>query len=496
MEMTPPNLKNRLHPLLACLLIATLGLLITLCGVFEAQAQEKSCTAQCHSQMGKAKTVHPAIMMDCTMCHNPLDEKTMYDGPNHKFKLAAEGADLCYICHEPKNTKKVVHNPVQGGMCTFCHNPHQSENDSLLRQDTQPKLCFQCHEANKDSEKFVHGPVSMGLCTSCHNPHQSENARLLQKGDPDLCYLCHSGKQEAISNEKVVHPAVMMGCTGCHDPHTSPNEYQLTTAPPDLCFMCHGNIQEILAKAKLVHGAVEQDAKCMNCHEPHATAQEKLLKREGTALCLWCHNKSIKDHKGKKLENMKALLEKNPNHHGPILFGQCYSCHNPHGSENFRLLVRAFPETFYASFQEESYALCFGCHDSSLAKVPRTTSDTGFRNGEKNLHFVHVNKSPKGRTCRICHEIHASTKPKHLRESIAFGQWELPLNYQAFPNGGKCLPGCHAPFGYDRETAVSNPIDYEKFGAPQPKVTAPPETPAQEPPTKAAEAPEATPKTQ
>ncbi len=63
------------------------------------------------------------------------------------------------------------------------------------------------------------------------------------------------------------------------------------------------------------------------------------------------------------------------------------------------LLVRVYSGTLYAPFSKNQYALCFGCHDQSLATQERTTIVTKFRNGETNLHFVHVNRDRKGRTC-------------------------------------------------------------------------------------------------
>lgn len=452
----------------AALAVASL-LFVTFAGILGpgsemAWAEAKSCTtSQCHSKVGRGANVHPALAMECTFCHQPVDEKTMYDGARHSFKMAADGAELCYQCHEAKNTQAVVHVPVAGGLCTFCHDPHQSENARLLKADPLPELCFQCHARDKDTEAYVHGPVALGLCTACHDPHQSAQARLLRREGPDLCFQCHGEKQEAISTGESVHPPAMLDCTMCHDPHTSPNKYQLKNLPPELCFTCHGDIQERVEQSRVVHGALQIEGKCLNCHDPHATGHQKLTKRAGMSLCLGCHDKPQKDTEGKELANIKDILDENPDHHGPILAGDCVLCHNPHGSPNFRLLQRAFPATYYAPFREESYALCFGCHESSLALEAQTSTATDFRNAEKNLHFVHVNKEPKGRTCRFCHRFHASTKPRHIRESITFGQWELPLKYQALPNGGKCMPGCHAPKGYDRKEAVQNPIDYETF---------------------------------
>jgi hypothetical protein len=90
------------------------------------------------------------------------------------------------------------------------------------------------------------------------------------------------------------------------------------------------------------------------------------------------------------------------------------------------------------------------CHEPDMATVERSTTVTGFRDGDRNLHFLHVNRVEKGRTCRACHEAHSSTMPKHLRESVPFGQWQLPVGFQQSDDGGRCTPGCHKPQVYSR----------------------------------------------
>ena len=90
---------------------------------------------------------------------------------------------------------------------------------------------------------------------------------------------------------------------------------------------------------------------------------------------------------------MKQLLASNPDHHGPIQDRDCSACHNPHSSPYFRLLTNEYPKEFYSPFFLSNYALCFRCHDSGLAKDEHTTTLTEFRDGDRNLHFIHVNRS-------------------------------------------------------------------------------------------------------
>jgi predicted CXXCH cytochrome family protein len=146
---------------------------------------------------------------------------------------------------------------------------------------------------------------------------------------------------------------------------------------------------------------------------------------------------------------MAKLFRENPVLHGPVASGNCSSCHNPHRSPNANLLLEPYPPEFYAPFSEDRYRLCFQCHLSDLVLQEKTTL-TRFRQGTKNLHFIHVNDPKKGRTCRVCHEVHASKLPFHMREWVPFGpqKWKLEIHYTMSEEGGSCAPGCHQPREY------------------------------------------------
>ena len=69
-------------------------------------------------------------------------------------------------------------------------------------------------------------------------------------------------------------------------------------------------------------------------------------------------------------------------------------------------------------------------YDSMPSWSPRGTKIvfTSFRDGDVNLHYLHVNKAKRGRTCRACHSTHASKHNVIIRDSVPFGRWELPIN--------------------------------------------------------------------
>jgi hypothetical protein len=103
----------------------------------------------------------------------------------------------------------------------------------------------------------------------------------------------------------------------------------------------------------------------------------------------------------------------------------------------------------YAPSVRDTFALCWECHDSDLLELEKTDASTNFRDGEKNLHFVHMN-GRKSRSCVICHNVHASAREHLIEDEVKFGEWNLPINYTPSADGGSCFPGCHASKKYSR----------------------------------------------
>lgn len=413
-----------------------------------AQEKEKqSCvTAKCHANMGKAKFVHgPVAVSECAPCHQQLpDEK-------HKFKANKNIGDLCYGCHDQFEKKAVMHSPVAKGECTGCHDPHQSDRKYQLKKTSLSELCFTCHKSDLIKKKYAHGPAQNGECDACHTPHSSDKPKLLSKSTNEVCFQCHSDYQEVFAAAKHIHNPAAENCANCHDPHSNDAQFLLSKNIPELCFSCHADIQDKVTKSTVKHQALDGEGKCFACHTSHTASHIKLLKDEPMTSCLNCHDKKLAQQSTNKLSDMKDWFDKNKDWHGPIRDRDCSGCHEVHGSNNFRILFQPYPPEFYASFTKEKYDLCFNCHQPTLVQDANTTTLTNFRDGSANMHYLHVNKKVKGRTCRACHETHASSHAKHIRDSVPFGQWMLPIKFEKDPNGGKCSPGCHAPKEYKRK---------------------------------------------
>lgn len=358
------------------------------------------------------------------------------------------GGKACADCHSSITQKKALHSPVKDGMCEACHEIPAKGGAATLT-DKKESLCYLCHEKEKFNTGNVHGPVAVGACLACHDPHGGENTPFLAATGSTLCFGCHTDAESRFRGAQEMHKPLQTGCTSCHNPHASASKVLLRAEGGALCAKCHAKVIDSASAAQTKHPPVTQERACLNCHDPHASNHRPQLRADGLTTCLGCHDRSM-NGRGGQLADMKKLLAENKDHHGPIRDKDCTGCHAPHGSNNFRLLGEPYPKEFYAAYREEAFALCFQCHDSALTRDEKSTTLTSFRDGDRNLHFLHVNKSPKGRTCRACHETHAASRPKHIRNAVPFGKWDLPVNYEPTANGGSCAPGCHAPKTYSR----------------------------------------------
>lgn len=229
-----------------------------------ALGAEVNCL-ECHDDLAKEKYVHPALQMGCTACHEGIDASVVPHKKTTKFAkgLSADQPELCFNCHDKKDfTRKTVHPALEMG-CTSCHNPHSSKIPKLLTAEP-PKLCYGCHEQKEFTKKNVHEPVSEGMCMTCHLPHSSDHPSLLAKEPIRVCLDCHPDvrkTQHAASGydtpghpigllkrgskefpEDPARPGKRFYCGSCHNPHSSDWMYNFrykASTPIDICINCH-----------------------------------------------------------------------------------------------------------------------------------------------------------------------------------------------------------------------------------------------------------------
>ncbi|MDF1551101.1 MAG: cytochrome c3 family protein, partial [Bacteroidales bacterium] len=262
----------------------------------------------------------------------------------------------------------------------------------------------------------------------------------------ELCYKCHDGVQEEME-KKTIHSPAKENCFNCHNPYNSKESYLLLKPSAELCYSCHESSKEQIEKASIVHKALNEEQFCANCHSPHGSDEANYLRSGEKELCLNCHNK-IYTNDSVSIDNIKKLLENSKSIHKPVNEG-CSSCHNAHVAEYPGLLIKKFPVGLYAESNKEEYALCFSCHKTELLELEKSNTATNFRNGDQNLHFMHI-KGKRGRSCITCHNVHASKNEYLIENNVLFGNWKMPIKFVKHENGGSCAPGCHSEEMYDR----------------------------------------------
>ena len=258
------------------------------------------------------------------------------------------------------------------------------------------ETCLGCHEDKKyhgshARAKNARTPAAGQGCESCHGPGQAhvdgggdktkikDPKTLTVSQASEICLSCHNrGEHQNFEGGK--HEARNVGCVTCHSVHEPKSEKaQLKTETvEETCKACHQNIVNKVKRSSHMPVGTLSDNKleCTSCHNPHGSQNVKML-REGNSIteaCASCHA----EKRGPFLWEHVAVRE------------GCTSCHDAHGSNNERMLVAKVP------------MLCQRCHVAS--RHPATVYDQNQVNNKSNRVM--------SRGCVNCHSmIHGSNHP-------------------------------------------------------------------------------------
>jgi len=108
----------------------------------------------------------------------------------------------------------VLHKPYADNNCAVCHGSAKEFSDFTKIPST---VCITCHTKIPNQYPIMHGPVSAVECNWCHTPHESQNDHLLKIASPDVCVQCH---EPALLPAKVPeHLLAERSCLDCHFAH-------------------------------------------------------------------------------------------------------------------------------------------------------------------------------------------------------------------------------------------------------------------------------------
>lgn len=403
-------------------------------------------TGECHTSQLQYEFLHgPAAVVACDTCHE-------YDDPAvHTFKYKREGREMCDFCHIDKVGTQglVAHEPIVEGDCLACHDPHGAKVRKLLKADGVGELCMECHEEVGQEDLHAHEPFGKGECLSCHAAHTAWQEKLLIEPSRTLCLRCHEQTRQELADACFVHDPMKDDCLQCHAAHSSSDSRQLAGTPEAICTSCHEKIEALAITALHEHSIMFDGESCLNCHSAHTGQTQSFLRNEPVQVCLECHQDPIALADGSTVGSVGLIAESHLLKHGPVGEGKCSECHGVHGADYADLLIEPYKSDFYGPFSLERYGLCFECHDVRMVLDEQTTEMTKFRNGNQNLHFVHISSGRFGRSCSVCHTTHVSELEMQLQTQVPFGNWDLPIAFKRTISGGSCAPGCHKPTKYD-----------------------------------------------
>lgn len=336
----------------------------------------------------------------------------------------------------------------------------------------QAKMTCQTSACHQDLGKgaFIHGPMKSAKgCTVCHltdgKSADGKHPGLLKMGPSEInktCYLCHEEFKHQFQNSKSVHKVIAeKSCTSCHNPHQSEQKKLLVASGEmALCLKCHENKADF-KNAK--HHVIKDIKKgCLSCHDAHASKHDKLFKKDNTlGLCLECHKTDQISKDQSKILSISDWTQLPPALlHEPVRKGECQKCHEIHGSSKKSLLAKEYSAAIHANNGSLSAAeLCFSCHKTDLVDKRQVLNETKFRNGEVNLHYLHMTGTNRKRNCSACHDPHGSETGSLIRGNFQYLNWQVPLIFKKNVGGGSCATACHKKMEYNREKAVINEKD-------------------------------------
>jgi len=269
----------------------------------------------------------------------------------------------------PQGTQTAKPGSINNEDCAVCH------EDLAKAFDKNP------HTVLEKSPKFN----LKNSCESCHGPGEAHASNAGDKtkiisfrGDAkkiysQQCLTCHKDSHEINGYAGSLHAKSGLACSDCHGVHQAARMTRLLKEPEStLCMSCH--LKERTDFSKPYRHRIREGAMgCVDCHQPHNGIEQRQIRQgfDGERKCSKCH-----------LDKTGPFVFE----HASLRIRNCQACHEPHGSNNPKMLLRATVRS-----------LCLECHSASRNVLTAQPPS------------IHDLRSPRYQNCTTCHaKIHGS----------------------------------------------------------------------------------------
>jgi predicted CXXCH cytochrome family protein len=295
----------------------------------------------------------------------------------------------------------------KNGNCSDCHNMHTKATRTLLQEQDESKLCYNCHrqggaskfnswvdytslnpymfkgtggtfgrysaltggtshsmhDINEEASPAPGGITTKHRCGTCHNPHGSKNYRVLRTTVNNYTGLYVYARTDAEGNFVNYSTGMTRFCSACHEVYkeTGDGYGNWIRHPVDVSLSNYSAANAVYKLATTatylpkIELETRENISCATCHYAHGSAADANLKYPGgnpVNACKSCHNRNTFDtgqpgsHAGFAGNN-----------------GSCSDCHSMHADGN-RKLLRSDAET----------AICVNCHDNPGTSTSKNSS--------------------------------------------------------------------------------------------------------------------------
>ena len=260
------------------------------------------------------------------------------------------GAETCKGCHEDyygalaksaHGKKAVPDSPANREGCESCHGPGAVHADKggkegpifnfarSLDPNARSAKCLACHEDSKHLANWDIGKHRM-MGVSCDNCHSVHpgQGRSSKVKDPDVCYSCH--KYIRTQQNKQSHHPVKEGRIKCGSCHEVHGTFGPRMVKADsVNDLCYKCHAEKRGPFAFEHPPVQEN--CLVCHEVHGSNHTKLLVRKVPFVCQSCHTRT--GHPSRPYTNFQSFGGPATANKNKFFARSCLNCHgNVHGS--------------------------------------------------------------------------------------------------------------------------------------------------------------------